>query len=221
MTAPLSTYWFAFSSDDFDAGRHDAHARAQDAYDVPRPDALSLVDAAIVERIHAADAAAFDGLVSTYFPVLVRFATGLSGSHDAAEDAVQGVLARVWQGHATWRPTGGIRPYLFRAVRNQIINDVARVTTARRFREAEVAASDVPAQMPAAEEQLERDERVVALHAALRALSERRRTALRLRFEEQLSYGEIAAVLNLSEKAARELVVRAVGTLRAQLRHLA
>lgn len=217
MTASLSTYWFAFSSDNFDAGRHGTLVRDESLEEPNR--ALDPEEEALAERVRASDTGTFDELVTTYFPVLVRFATGLSGARDAAEDAVQSVFTRLWQGRASWRPTGGIRPYFFRAVRNQILNDLARVRTAARYR-ASGHDTDV-AQMPAAELTLERDERVRALQASLASLSERRRTALRLRFEEELAYGEIASVLNLSEKAARELVVRAVGTLRAQLRHLA
>jgi RNA polymerase sigma factor (sigma-70 family) len=55
------------------------------------------------------------------------------------------------------------------------------------------------------------------LRRALRALPERQRAAIVLRFYEDLSERETADVMRCSVRAVNSLVVRAMATLRAQM----
>jgi RNA polymerase sigma-70 factor (ECF subfamily) len=213
MSAALYALCFSPSPDASGDGGYNGRGRIRESAATP----VSLEEDADAARIRAGDAAAFDRVVDTYFDTLVRFAVTFLHARDTAEDVVQTVFVRIWAGHETWRPTVGIRAYLFRAVRNQSFTELTRTRAESRTQSIVERAGDIP---PTADDILERDERMIALRAALAGLAERRRTALRLRFEEELSYADVGTVLGVSEKAAQELVSRAVGTLRARLSHL-
>ena len=79
-----------------------------------------------IEGIGRSDVGAFEAMVRTYGPQLARFAVGLLGSREDAEDIAQDVLWRVWDGRGAWRPTVSLRAYLFTAVRNRALNLLQR-----------------------------------------------------------------------------------------------
>jgi RNA polymerase sigma factor (sigma-70 family) len=60
-------------------------------------------------------------------------------------------------------------------------------------------------------------ERLVALRAAIARLPERRRTAIRLRYEEGMTCAAIGSVLAMSTKSAEQLVALSVRALRKML----
>jgi RNA polymerase sigma factor (sigma-70 family) len=221
----LADYWFAFAADD---GGDEATVRQRlserphghrDEREDAKDDSGTRFDAAWVARVRTGDADAFDQLVAFYFPRLVRFAGGFTRSRDTADDVAQTVLARVWHRRTNWNPAGTVSAYLFRAVRNVALNEQARRNTMHRT-QADAAFALTPSPGPLPDERLERESQRRALQDALETMTERRRTALRLRFEEGMPYANIAEVIGISEKAAQELVSRAIGTLRARLQHL-
>lgn len=59
-----------------------------------------------------------------------------------------------------------------------------------------------------------------AIEAALQRLPEMHRVVIRLRYRERLAFQEIAQRLEVSEQAARQIWVRAIGRLRRELRGL-
>jgi RNA polymerase sigma factor (sigma-70 family) len=65
--------------------------------------------------------------------------------------------------------------------------------------------------------ELERDERMVRLQAAIDGLPVRLREATVLRWEREMAYEEIAEALAISPAAARQLVSRALRLLRQEL----
>lgn len=141
----------------------------------------------------------FDEYVAARYPALVRTATLLTGDHHDAEDLVQGALVKAV---AVWRRIGDDpEPYL----RRIMVND--NVSRWRRHRGRTVVAEDPfagrdPA-APAADDQETRFD----LAAALAALAPRQRTVLVLRYFEDLTERETAALMGIS-----------VGTVKSQTR---
>jgi len=158
--------------------------------------------------------AALGALVSAYFERLARFAYGLVGSADVAEDVVQDVLVRVWDARRTIRPDQALRAYLFTAVRRRAL-DVLK----HRGVEERHALAAVPREpaMITVDADLDADALAAAVRVAIARLPERRQTALRLRYEESLPFALVAEVMGTSEKAAKDLVARAVKDVRRHL----
>jgi len=190
-----------------------AHVRGENELQQGHDDSTPTAhpDFPLVYAIRAGDPRALETLVHQYFRPLTLFAAHIVGTHDAAEDIAQAVLYRVWERRHDWTPRAGIRAYLFAAARNAAFDarKHARVRTRHHTRLiADFGESDQSADVDDTV-RLRRQFRAV-----FAALTERQRTALRLRYEQQLSAREIAIVLGVSIRAVERLLARAIDILR-------
>jgi RNA polymerase sigma-70 factor (ECF subfamily) len=173
-------------------------------------------DEAWIAGIRRGDVAAFEATVRGYGPQLAAFARSLLGAPDDAEDVVQESLWRIWDRRQAWQPTVSLRAYLLTAVRNRALNVLAhrRVQAAHQATDGAGAVPEGTVDaVVAAEEAIARQR---ALARGLATLTEKQRTAVRLRYSDGLSMADVAAVLGVSVSAAERLVARALGVLRAE-----
>jgi RNA polymerase sigma-70 factor (ECF subfamily) len=175
----------------------------------------------LLERIRAGDPAAFDAMVVEQLNGLVGFARSLLQSAETAEDAVQDVLARVWRDRAKLPARGSMRAYLFTAVRNRALDLLKHERVQRHVLASLRCEADASGHSAALTMDVEPDlpghithAQLTAIHRAFAMLPERQRSALALRYERQLKTMEVAAILGVSVKAAEQLLVRAIRTLR-------
>jgi len=178
----------------------------------------SLTDVEVVARVLGGDGEAFGILIRRYEPGLLRFATRMLGSADAAADAVAESLVRAYRHLGQCRDPGHLRSWLYRITGNR-----CRSYLARRHM-SDVPLSEVPA--PALADQadswtaLERSEQVALVERALAKLPAEKREAFVLKHVEGLSYEEMAEVtgariptLKMRVHRAREALVVALGAL--------
>jgi RNA polymerase sigma factor (sigma-70 family) len=172
---------------------------------------------ALAERLRERDREAYDELIRTTYEPLVSIAHGIVGSFDAAEDVVQDVMVWLWDHDAAW--SRGLSPaaYIVGAVRHRALNVVRSHHVEMRYRErialhAGRDATTVPSDWNAEVQELES-----ALQRALGLLTERQRTALLLRIEQQFTIPEVAGVLEIGVRAAEKLVSRAMRLVRDEL----
>jgi len=160
----------------------------------------------------------FERLYDAYYQPLCRFAFSVVRARDVAQEIVADVFANVWLQWERWPPAGGEGPYLYRAVRNRLMNHArdARRRGAREDRwdpnDAAIgtlgAAPDVAA---------EADDTKRRVWEAVAGLSPKAREVLTLHWQHQLSLTEIAVVLETSEGAVRVQHSRALKQLREAL----
>lgn len=152
----------------------------------------------------------FDEWVSARVPALLRFAYLVTGSREAADDVLQSVLTRSFERWGTVRRTDDPDAY----VRRMIINE--NVTSWRRWgkRQSPVAEVFDIARTPDPAEGVSNAD---AVWRVCQALPERQRAAVVLRFYEDLSDREIAAILECSESTVRSQIHRALSALRVEL----
>jgi RNA polymerase sigma-70 factor (sigma-E family) len=151
----------------------------------------------------------FEEWVESRSRALTRFAYLLTGNSHEAEDALQSALTSAY---AKWPRIGRTDdPEAY--VRRMIVNAHVSIWRAFRRREqpmaeprSEIGYDDVPPDGEA--------DRVWLLCAALPA---RQRAAVVLRFYEDLSYREIAGVLDVSEATVRSHIHRALAALRQSI----
>ena|SRR2546426_946626 len=176
-----------------------------------------------VARIRLADEGAFNSLFRAYYARLCGFVQSYVRSPDLAEELVQTVFLQIWQHRATWEPTAGARAYLFAACRNQALGAlkhegvVARV--ARRATLEGIALGAAAARV-GPDEEVQASELAALLREAVGRLPERRRIVVILRWQQQMSYAEIAGVLGISVKTVEVQMGRALAFFRRQLAHL-
>lgn len=73
------------------------------------------------------DQAAYAELVRRYLTPVFRFAYSVSKNKELAEDATQETFMLVWQDSQKWEPSGQLKSWLFRVVRNKAIDAMRKV----------------------------------------------------------------------------------------------
>jgi RNA polymerase sigma-70 factor (sigma-E family) len=148
----------------------------------------------------------FDAFFAEQFPPLVRVALLIVGSAATAEEIVQDAFIRVYR-----RWDGLENPAAFARV--CVVNgcrDRLRRRARWRVRVPLVATDDSTSDDHGTNE----DDDLLAL---VRALPERQRTAIVLRYYEDLTQAEIADALGLSSPAVKSLLHRALENIRKEM----
>jgi len=176
-----------------------------------------------VARIRLGDEAAFESLFRAYYVRLCDFVQSYVRSPDVAEELVQTVFLRIWVHRATWDPTIGVRAYLFAACRNRALGALKHervVERVARRATREALPLGIAAAPMGPDEGLQASELADLLREAVNRLPERRRVVVILRWQQQMSYAEIARVLGISVKTVEAQMGRALAFFRRHLAHL-
>jgi RNA polymerase sigma-70 factor, ECF subfamily len=178
----------------------------------------SAYDFALMERIGAGDHEAFRELVLRHQNAVIGTVAKMLGNPSEAEDISQQVFLRIWRNAKRYRPDAKFTTYLFTITRNLVFNESRRksrkkeVSSDEREENSNQLVPTSPDRQPDAE--LLQAELQSAVDAAIGSLPEAQRMAVVLRRYEQLSYEEIADVLELSVSAVKSLLFRARTSLR-------
>jgi RNA polymerase sigma-70 factor, ECF subfamily len=171
-------------------------------------------DQRLLADLRRGEAAAFDAMFREYYAALVQSANTIVRDPGTAEEIVQEVMFRVWQGRQTLPVEESLRGYLYRATRNRALNHVRherlRARKAPLLADPEEAAPSAPGQL--AEAELE-----AALRSALDALPPRCREVFELSRLHHLRYAEIASTLGISVKTVEAQMGKALRLLRERL----
>lgn len=151
-------------------------------------------EAGLIIKSQQGDRNAFGELVRHYYPRVTHVIYRMCGDTALAEDAAQEAFLRAWLHISSFRRGEPLRNWLYRIAVNAAL-DVLR-------RRAEEPAADETLQMIpepglGPEAALIEKERVTLLQQAMRSLPEAARSALILREYGELSYQEIAGVLEI------------------------
>ena len=177
--------------------------------------------------VQKGDANAFEELVRRYQNRLLGVLEHLVGRKDLAEDLAQEVFLRVYRARARYQPQAKFSTWLFTIANNLASN--ARRSLARRRevhidqRGSEGFVGDPLAQLALAasglmpNRQLDNVEACSMVQQAIQDLNDRQRMAVLLAKFEDMSYAEIAEVMQLSPQAVKSLISRARGSLRETL----
>jgi RNA polymerase sigma-70 factor (sigma-E family) len=151
----------------------------------------------------------FDGWVAARGPALLKLAYTLTGNAADAEDVVQEALARALPRWERISRVDNVDAY----VRRMVVN--AHTSWWRRFRRREAPVEQVRDSVVTTAG-LQPDERA-GLWQACQRLPEPQRTAIVLRYYEQLEYAEIAELTGVREGSVRSRVSRGLTALRVAM----
>jgi RNA polymerase sigma factor (sigma-70 family) len=182
-----------------DADSPDGSATAKDtavAAPIPVDAVVSSAVSTRPARLASPDSTTFGQFYADHYAELVRLATLLSGSADAAPDLVQDCFIRL---HGHWTAVREPLPYVRRSVVHACASHHRSVARARRQPPPEVRDAALGA-----------DE----LEDALAKLPTRQRAAIVLRFYGDLPDAEIAGALRCRPSTVRSLIHRALADLR-------
>jgi RNA polymerase sigma-70 factor, ECF subfamily len=191
--------------------------------DSPRADSSDAdrEDVRLMELVRAGDTTAFETLVARHQSLVAGTVARMLGDNSDVEDVAQQVFVRVWKSAGRYVPRARFTTWLLKITRNLVFNELRR-----RKRHAltplqsepgseEMQLKDDRGQTPDAS--LLAVELQRAIESALGELPETQRMALVLRRYEELSYEEIAEVLEQSVPAVKSLLFRARTQMRERL----
>jgi RNA polymerase sigma-70 factor (ECF subfamily) len=131
---------------------------------------------------------------------LFRLALSITGNKQDAEDVVQDTLLNVWKKKEEWDSILDIEAYCFRSARNIAID---KISLKQNQEEVISGDYDIPEMKSNIQEQLEQKEQLILIENFVKRLPEKQRTIFQLREIEDLSYKQIAKVMNISEEQVK------------------
>ena len=178
------------------------------------------VDVRLMQLVSAGDEKAFEELVERHQRLVVGTVARMLGNNSEVEDIAQQVFIRVWRSAKRYVPRAKFTTWLLKITRNLVFNELRRRSRhahspLQTEEDVELPLKDERAVAPNAsllEEELRR-----AIDAAIAQLPETQRMAVVLRRFEELSYEQIAEVLDQSVPAVKSLLFRARTELRSRL----
>jgi RNA polymerase sigma factor (sigma-70 family) len=183
-------------------------------------------DVRLMQLVSAGETVAFEELVERHHRLVVGTVARMLGSNSDVEDIAQQVFVRVWKSAKRYVPRAKFTTWLLKITRNLVFNEMRRRSRHPQLalqvdsEDEERPIKDERATAPDAsllEQELQR-----AIETAIAQLPKTQRMAVVLRRYDELSYEQIAEVLDQSVPAVKSLLFRARTELRGRLsRYLA
>jgi RNA polymerase sigma-70 factor (ECF subfamily) len=183
-------------------------------------------DAALMLRVKRGDRAAFAELVEKYKQPLFNFVFRTLRDEAESEDVAQNTFLQVYKSRDRYERTAKFSTWLFTIARNLCLNEIRRRSRhpAESIEESHAEYEDQPRQQYedkthiAAPDKLLHGELAQKIEEALADLPENQRTAILLCRQDELSYEEIAEVLDCSLSATKSLIHRGREALKEKLK---
>ena len=169
-------------------------------------------DSKLLSLLENSNANAFDVLYNRYWDRVLSLAYRKTGDLMEAENIVQDVFVSLWKRRESLKITGNFSNYLFVSVKYRTLKFLAKKAAVRSI--SLDLASDP--QDNSTQEYLEFEEIRERLEILVDKLPEMGRLVYKMKSEDK-SYKEIAAELNISEKAVDAHLLRARRKLRVEL----
>lgn len=153
-------------------------------------------------------------LIEKWKNPLVNFIYTSTRDFQLAEDIAITSFRKLYQARESYQPSAKFSTYLFKIARNELINEFrktqVRPSEPTDFSQMSIQAPD--------ETTSERTEITEAFENALEKLPEKQRTAISLLVQEELSYAEIAEIMDESIPSVKTLINRARTYLRQAMK---
>jgi RNA polymerase sigma-70 factor, ECF subfamily len=178
-------------------------------------------DVRLMRLVARGDTSAFEKVIERHQALVAGTAARMLGSNSDVEDIAQQVFIRVWKSARRYVPRAKFTTWLLKITRNLVFNELRRAKRRAQVPlQPDPGTEEIPLKdetNPAPDASLLENELQRAIEEAIMQLPESQRMALVLRRYEQLSYEEIAEVLDLSVPAVKSVLFRARTELRSRL----
>ncbi len=179
-------------------------------------------DVRLMRLVAGGDTAAFESLIERHQALVAGTVARMLGSNSDVEDIAQQVFIRVWRSAGRYVARAKFTTWLLKITRNLVFNEMRR---AKRHPHVPVQIDPDAEELPLKDENTETPDAALlqtelhqAIESAIMQLPETQRMALVLRRYKDLSYEEIADILELSLPAVKSLLFRARTELRERLK---
>lgn len=168
----------------------------------------------LIRQVLDGDTEAFSQLVTAYEKQVYNLCLRMVNDPEDASDLAQDAFIRAWQGLRFYKFEASFSTWLYRLTTNVCIDFLRRkkrrpTVSLTVEDDGETQELELPSQEPVPEEQLLEKERRRQIALAMEQLDEEGRTILTLRVVEELSYEQIAEVLDIKVGTVKSRLARA------------
>jgi len=178
------------------------------------PDYSLYDDSKLTSLLIDRDKQAFSEIYTRYWPILYKHAFRMLKEADESEDVVQEVFTKLWNKAPSLQVDTSIGAYLYISTRNAILNFFSKNQVHHAY------LADLGSFLDQAQEITDHRirERILAklIEAEIEKLPPRMREVFELKRNQNLSYKEIAGVMNISELTVKTQMNKAISTLRTK-----
>lgn len=167
------------------------------------------------------DTSVFESIVLDYQDRIYNLCRHMLGNAHEAEDAAQDTFIKAYQNLKNFKPEASLYTWLYRIAVNTCIDYRRRPffeSLFKRSDEGEEFIIDQPSNAPSPERLFASKQMAHALQKSLKKISPKLRAAIILKEVEELSYEEIAEVLDISLGTVKSRISRARDELRALMK---
>ena len=177
----------------------------------------------LIQQLRAGDELAFKSLVENYQDLVYNTAMGVVQNSEDAEDVAQEVFIQVYRSIDQFKGDARLSTWIYRITTTKALDHIRSRKRKKRFAfitslfgpNDELIHEPVDFQHPGVA--LDRKEQAALLFRMIDQLPENQKVAFTLHKSEELSYQEIADVMQLSVSAVESLLFRARQNLRKLL----
>lgn len=156
------------------------------------------------------DVKAYEHIYRSQIQTLYRFGLSFVANEDVVSDAIHDVFLDIWHKREKISPTNNVKFYLLKSLKNRILRETSNKIRKESLHEdwykisSEDSMQDLAFEPPTEQ----------ALTDYLSELPNRQKEIIRLRFYEDLTHNQIAELLNMNTQSAKNLLYRAIESLR-------
>ena len=158
----------------------------------------------------------FETLFRSYYKPLCVFVNNLIKDREAAEDIVQEVFVKIWNGMDNIDTSQSVKSYLFKAAYNQTLNYFDKNKHQNNFSDYQEIENQTTGGN-SADQELQLKEIQKEAEEAINQLPVKCKAIFLMCKEENMTYREVANVMNISIKTVENQMGKALKTLREKL----
>jgi len=181
----------------------------------------SIDDRVLWQSFKKGNELAFSSLYKKYVNKFYNYGMHLSFDKEIVLDTIQELFTNLWAKHSQLADVQAVNYYLFKAFRNLLFQKVNHKKNSfiSLDENSDFKESDLTREESLIVEQTTHEQHL-QLEMAMKSLSKRQREVVLLKFYNELSYQEVASVMEISVESAHNLLSKAIHTLRDNLTFL-
>ncbi|MDR2039723.1 MAG: RNA polymerase sigma-70 factor [Bacteroidales bacterium] len=174
------------------------------------------ISSALLEQFKEGDKKAFEDIYVHHSKKVYRFAKRYMKHHEDAEEIVQEVFIRLWEARESINPEMNFDNYLFTITRNLIFNQHRKKVNESYF-QTFVLASFEENENQLLEDEISTQDLSRYIDEIVNKLPPKQQEVFMLSRKQMLTYKEISAQLNISEKTVEAHIYQVLKTIRKYL----
>ena len=173
-------------------------------------------DSMLWQALKRSERAAYEILLKKYYTIVLNYGVRFYRDKEFVKDCVQDLFIEIWNRREYLADVVSVKSYLLQSIRKNIIRESSRL---KWFREADKISDDhdfdvefdIETYLISSEVE---NELLQKLRFELDKLTKRQREAIFLRFNQDLSYEEIAIIMDINYRSVVNLIHEAIKAIR-------